>query len=100
MHTEPRMNGRWPELAACRDPDVDPEIFFPLAEAGPGAREIAAARAVCARCPVVMYCLDWALRAGEPAGVWGGTTPGERRRLRQYAREAHLRPEIMGIRNS
>ena len=100
MHTEPRMTGHWPELAACRDPDVDPEIFFPLAEAGPGARQIAAARAVCARCPVVMYCLDWALRAGEPEGIWGGTTPDERRRLRHYAREARLRPEIMGIRSS
>lgn len=100
MRADPVISTEWPELAACRDPDVDPEIFFPLAEAGPGAREIAAARTVCARCPVVMQCLDWALRAGEPAGIWGGTTPDERRRLRRYARDAHLRPEVIGIRRS
>ena len=100
MHTDPVMNSEWPELAACREPDVDPEIFFPLSEIGLGAHQIAAARAVCTRCPVVMHCLDWALRAGEPAGIWGGTTPDERRRLRHYARDAHLRPEIIGIRNS
>lgn len=100
MLKDPVMNSEWPELAACRDPGVDPEIFFPLGEIGPGAGQIAAARAVCARCPVVSQCLDWALRAGEPAGIWGGTTPDERRRLRRYARDAHLRPEIIGIRGS
>jgi hypothetical protein len=47
-----------------------------------------------------MHCLDWALRAGEPAGIWGGTTPDERRLLRRSARDAHLRPEIIGIRRS
>jgi WhiB family transcriptional regulator, redox-sensing transcriptional regulator len=100
MHTEPRMSGDWPELAACRDADIDLEIFFPLSETGLGAHQIAAAREVCAQCPVAAYCLDWALRSGEPAGVWGGTTPDERRLLRRYARDAHLRPEIIGIRNS
>jgi WhiB family redox-sensing transcriptional regulator len=100
MGKDPVMNSDWPELAACRAPDIDPEIFFPLSEIGPGASQIAAARAVCTRCPVVMHCLDWALRAGEPAGIWGGTTPDERRRLRHYAREAQLRPEIIGMRRA
>ncbi|WP_442942109.1 WhiB family transcriptional regulator [Nonomuraea sp. NBC_00507] len=33
-------------------------------------------------------CLDWALRTGEPDGVWGGTTPAERRRLRAHRLQA------------
>jgi WhiB family redox-sensing transcriptional regulator len=100
MQRDPVISNEWPELAACREPDIDPEIFFPLSETGLGARQIAAARVVCARCPVVMHCLDWALRAGEPAGIWGGTTPDERRLLRHYARDAHLRPEIIGMQRS
>jgi WhiB family transcriptional regulator, redox-sensing transcriptional regulator len=72
----------WMEDAACREPGVDPELFFPVSESGPGVRQVAAARAVCARCPVQRECRDWALQAGEPAGIWGGTTPEERRLLR------------------
>lgn len=76
------MDATWMEDAACREPRVDPELFFPVTESGPGVRQVAAARAVCARCPVQRQCRDWALQAGEPAGIWGGTTPEERRLLR------------------
>lgn len=37
-----------------------------------------AAREVCRRCPVVFACLDYALAAREPVGIWGGTTPEAR----------------------
>jgi WhiB family transcriptional regulator, redox-sensing transcriptional regulator len=77
------MRASWSERAACRQAGVDPEVFFPVGETGPGARQIAEAKVICARCQVAAQCLDWALRAGEPAGVWGGTTPEERRRLRR-----------------
>jgi WhiB family redox-sensing transcriptional regulator len=73
----------WTEQAACRDPGVDTEVFFPLSESGPALREIAAAKAICARCPVAADCRDWAFRSGEDAGIWGGTTPAERRLLRR-----------------
>jgi hypothetical protein len=106
------MRASWTERAACREPGVDAELFFPLAEsplaesplaesplagsgltgsgltesgpAGSGlaARQVATARAICARCPVTTQCREWAVRAGEPAGIWGGTTPDERRLLR------------------
>jgi WhiB family transcriptional regulator, redox-sensing transcriptional regulator len=72
----------WGEHAACLDPGTDPEWFFPLSESGAGARQVAAAKAVCARCPVAAQCLAWAVLTGEPAGIWGGTTPEERRLLR------------------
>jgi WhiB family redox-sensing transcriptional regulator len=44
------------------------------------ARE-ARARALCDRCPVHDLCLDYALEAGEPHGIWGGLNELQRRRL-------------------
>lgn len=88
------MNDDWTGLAACRQPGVDPEWFFPIGEAGPALWEVAKAKAVCARCAVARECLAWALRVGEPDGIWGGTTPGERRHLRRARPEvAAARPE-------
>ena len=77
------MHEEWTSAAACRQPGVDPEWFFPVAEVGPALADVARAKAVCARCAVARECLAWALREGEPDGVWGGTTPRERRRLRR-----------------
>jgi hypothetical protein len=39
------------------------------------------AKAVCARCEVRVECADYALRAREPYGVWGGLTEEERERV-------------------
>jgi hypothetical protein len=62
--------------AACRG--VDPEVFFPTAQDGPQLEEqVAAAKAVCARCLVRSECLAWALMA-LPYGVAGGLTEDER----------------------
>ncbi|MCO6009034.1 WhiB family transcriptional regulator [Actinoallomurus purpureus] len=74
------MIEHWTDLAACQG--VDPELFFPVSASGPALDQVAEAKQVCASCPVVSDCLAWALRAGESAGVWGGTTPDERRYLR------------------
>ena len=72
---------RWRERAACRE--IDPELFFPAAESGPArTRQVAAAKAVCARCPVREQCLTEAL-ARIPYGIAGGLTEHERRRLRR-----------------
>jgi WhiB family redox-sensing transcriptional regulator len=73
--------GYWTERAACRAPGTDPEVFFPASDTPPPA-QLSAARQICARCPVKAPCLEWALRNGEPAGIWAGTTPAERRFLR------------------
>lgn len=69
------------DLAACRD--ADPEIFFPISATGAAAGQVQQAQAICARCPVAAECLDWAQRMGLGDGVWGGTTPEERRALRR-----------------
>ena len=44
------------------------------------ARE-ARAKEICAACPVVGECRDYALSIREPHGVWGGLSEQERRLL-------------------
>lgn len=77
----PAFMPEWTERAACRG--LDPELFFPIGTVGPALEEVSEAKAVCRRCPVRSECLDWALRMGEAHGIWGGTTPEERRFLRR-----------------
>lgn len=39
------------------------------------------AREICMRCPVIAQCLRVGLR--EEFGIWGGTTPEQRRKIRR-----------------
>jgi WhiB family redox-sensing transcriptional regulator len=78
------------ERAACRD--VDPELFFPVGHSGPAQRQIAAAKAVCRRCPVIDDCLAWALDARHEEGVWGGQDMAERNALRRRTHNVGARP--------
>jgi WhiB family redox-sensing transcriptional regulator len=65
--------GSWVEDAACAG--ADPNLFFP-AKSDSAALE---AKAVCAACPVLEACKDYAVRSPIMlAGVWGGTTESER----------------------
>ena len=76
-NTTPRRD--WRSDAACRG--TNPDAFFPVGEGGLAyERQVAAAKAVCAGCPVRAECLDEALMR-IPDGIGGGLTPGERRRL-------------------
>ncbi|WP_432133501.1 MULTISPECIES: WhiB family transcriptional regulator [unclassified Streptomyces] len=75
----------WMRRAACLD--EDPELFFPVGTTGPALRDIAAAKQVCARCPVTAECLAYALTSGQRSGVWGGTCEEERARLLRTPRD-------------
>ncbi len=68
----------WQLHAACRGRDTE-QFFHPENERGPRrlARE-AAAKAVCAECPVIRECAAHALRTREPYGIWGGLSETER----------------------
>ena len=70
----------WRDEAACRDADSD--LFFPVGTTGPALRQIDVAKRICRDCPVQARCLAWALENGITDGVWGGTTPDERRVIR------------------
>lgn len=71
-------SAEWVSRAACRR--ADPELFFPAPDAVVSGAA-AAAKAVCARCPVRAPCLAYALATGQQYGVWGGATEGERRAM-------------------
>jgi WhiB family transcriptional regulator, redox-sensing transcriptional regulator len=76
----PGVEVGWQQDAACKDVP-DPDVFFP----GKG-EDAEAAKQVCAGCPVLGECLEFALatmRASDrDHGVYGGLTPAERARLR------------------
>lgn len=70
----------WRSAAACLG--SDPELFFPSGTTGSVYREqVAAAQAVCRRCPVVTECRADAL-AYAPYGIAGGLTEQERSAVR------------------
>jgi WhiB family transcriptional regulator, redox-sensing transcriptional regulator len=71
----------WRNKASCRD--TSPELFFPIGTTGLALDQIDAAKQVCDACPVTHQCLEFALATNQEAGVWGGTTEDERRRLRK-----------------
>ena len=68
----------WPE---CRQ---YPDLFFPedFYENGNKTRNSGQAQQIaketCNRCPIQRQCLEYAIEAQEPHGIWGGTTPYER----------------------
>lgn len=68
----------WQLQGACRE--EDPELFFhPEGERGPSRRNReSAAKAVCARCPVVAECARHSLTVREPYGVWGALSEDDR----------------------
>lgn len=72
-----------PNFPYARCAETDPDgVFYP---SGEGTRSnVERARQICATCPHIFDCLDYAL--AEPAGeygVWGGTTEKERVALRR-----------------
>lgn len=73
----------WSDLAECRS--TDPELFFP--PEFPDRRQpdqvfqVQRALAICSQCSVSAECLSEALRLGETLGIWGGTTPEQRKEL-------------------
>lgn len=50
------------------------------------------AKIICSLCPFKRECLDYALAAKEPFGVWGGLTVSERNTLLKSISIAHAKP--------
>jgi WhiB family redox-sensing transcriptional regulator len=72
--SERRLDEGWRARGVCRR--HDPETFFPAPSEPPDA-----ALALCRTCEVQGACLAWALDAGDTHGVWGATTPRDRRAM-------------------
>lgn len=57
----------WTDAACAEDDGALAHLFF-----SEELLEIAAAKRICATCPVMEQCLEGALARKEPQGVWGG----------------------------
>jgi WhiB family transcriptional regulator, redox-sensing transcriptional regulator len=72
----------WDHQAGCRS--HDPALFFGPNRFEPKRERLAReaeAKAVCATCPCLAACREYALSAGELYGVWGGLGETDRREL-------------------
>jgi WhiB family redox-sensing transcriptional regulator len=76
---KPFVEVDWQNDAICRG--MDPNLFY--VKRGGSSRY---ARAVCARCPVVDACLEYAIANKETFGIWGGRSERERRMIRRERR--------------
>lgn len=75
------MNETWRQRAACAE--IGGDFWFP--EKGEFAIE---AKQICAGCPVIRECLEYALDNRITEGVWGGVNGRARRTLARQRREA------------
>jgi WhiB family redox-sensing transcriptional regulator len=66
-------------LGACRG--LDAGVFYPETD-----EDAEIAKQVCMGCSVREACLEFALASREKAGVWGGATERERRRMLRHRR--------------
>ena len=64
------MNLDWQDHAACKG--MDTSIFFPEGNGIQGQRQAQAAERICAQCPVVRQCAQFAKDLHIPYGVFGG----------------------------
>lgn len=87
----------WQSRGLCNTGDAAlVTVMVPSATRNPAVHYERAKR-VCANCTVTSECLDYALKFKGLAGVWGGTTPAERARIR-LERGIHtiVDPELCG----
>lgn len=75
------MPENWREHAACLPLDV--AVFF-------DGHQSDTARATCAACPVQQACLDEAIPQPGLYGIWGGTNPEQRKRIRLERKASEL----------
>jgi WhiB family redox-sensing transcriptional regulator len=79
---------RWREIGSCRD--RDPNLFHPLGKGRAAVQQTEVAKVFCRSCPAREPCLAFALSTGQELGVWGGTSPEERRLLRGGGRRTQV----------
>jgi WhiB family transcriptional regulator, redox-sensing transcriptional regulator len=69
----------WRHVGSCRD--SDPNLFYPLGRGVAALEQAEEAKLFCRTCPSREPCLAFALVTRQELGVWGGTTPDERRQI-------------------
>lgn len=85
LASDPESVTAWMAEGNCRM--YAPATFFPSDGVG-----VDRARKICATCPVVDTCLEFALEQRIEHGVWGGCSERERRRILKRRRLATVAP--------
>lgn len=83
LASDPESATAWMADGNCRM--YPPAAFFPSDGVG-----VDKARKICADCPVIEPCLEYALEHRIEHGVWGGCSERERRRILKRRRLAHV----------
>ena len=78
------QNPPWMRGAPCKG---HTDLFYPTQHGVGASRQATAARDICATCPHRVKCLEFAIDNNELHGVWGGTTPQERRVIARNRRD-------------
>lgn len=71
----------WMDEAGCAG--IGSDWWYPPARRDGSDDSGREAKRVCRSCPVRVECLEYALAINEEFGIWGGLTPGERRKIPQ-----------------
>ena len=66
-----------------------PDVFFPSDGVG-----VLRAQKICADCPVINECLEYALANHIAHGVWGGASERRRRRLQRLRQQERLQRPV------
>jgi WhiB family redox-sensing transcriptional regulator len=74
----------WQRDALCQEIGV--EVFFPPDDKPVSRDFYRQAKRICNNCPVIAECLEFGI--SEQYGVWGGTTPQERVKIREQRRKS------------
>jgi WhiB family transcriptional regulator, redox-sensing transcriptional regulator len=90
----------WQDQSVCRR--YKPEVFFGQSGQAMTVDEENYAKGICSQCPVSDQCLKYALTFDEREnfGVWGRTTPAERRRMKRGRAQASAKDSAATARMS
>ena len=76
-------------MSRARCSGESPDVFFPSDGVG-----VLRAQKICAGCPVMEECLEYALANHISHGVWGGASERQRRRLQRRRQQARLERSV------
>jgi WhiB family redox-sensing transcriptional regulator len=88
--TAPPLDDDWRASAACTPNDED--LFFAEGHGDHVKFAIADAKAICAACPVITQCRQWALDTRQEHGVYGGIDAAQRRAIRRSKQPPRAMP--------
>lgn len=74
------MSDNWLDSAACVG--IDANMFFVDCKSKRNQETVEFVLSVCRDCPVRKTCLE--VNFNEEFGIWGGTTPEDRKRMKKH----------------